>query len=74
VFDSGLIGEGCLHLVTLAKHRLLKPDAVVLPMGATVFAMPIQMRIDQVMGFDLQHANRYQTLQPFTLHPKTLNP
>lgn len=33
VFDSGLIGEGCLHLVTLAKMRLLHPNAIMLPMG-----------------------------------------
>jgi hypothetical protein len=58
--DCRLIGEGCLHLVTLAKMRLLYPNAIMLPMGATVYAQPIQMRVDDVRGFDFAQANRYR--------------
>ena len=40
--------------------RLLYPNAIMLPMGATVYAQPIQMRVDDVRGFDFAHANRYR--------------
>ncbi|KAK3268304.1 hypothetical protein CYMTET_23176 [Cymbomonas tetramitiformis] len=60
IFDSGLLGEGCLHHISMAKMRLLKEDAQILPLGATVFAQPIQMRIAEVQGFDLQSVNRYR--------------
>lgn len=43
VFDSGLIGEGVLHLLFAAKHKLLQPDASLTPISATVYCQPIQV-------------------------------
>lgn len=70
VFDSGLIGEGALHLVHHARSRLLTPDARLVPMGATVYAQPICMRTTacrtshpasgRTERFDVSCANRYR--------------
>ncbi|OUS43892.1 molecular co-chaperone STI1 [Ostreococcus tauri] len=60
VFDSGLIGEGALHIVGMAKHRLLASNATIIPSSATVYAQPIQLRIDHVSGFDCSQANRWR--------------
>ncbi|GAB4824134.1 hypothetical protein N2152v2_011180 [Parachlorella kessleri] len=59
VFDSGLIGEGILHLLFAAKHKLLQADAALVPLSATVYCQPIQMRVGDVAGWDMQQANRY---------------
>lgn len=47
VFDSGLIGEGVLHMLAAAKQKLLTKDATLVPAAATVFCQPLQMRIGQ---------------------------
>ena len=60
VFDSGLIGEGALHIVGMAKHRLLTPNATLIPSSAKVYAQPIQIRIEDVSGFDCSQANRWR--------------
>ena len=59
VFDSGLIGEGALHLTALAQHRLLLPDATVIPASARVFCQPIQFRHERCCGVDVQQLNQY---------------
>jgi predicted RNA methylase len=60
VFDSGLIGEGALHLLTAARARLLFPDAALVPAAATVYAQPIQLRLDTVQSIDVQQVNRWR--------------
>ena len=47
VFDSGLIGEGVLHMLAAAKQKLLTKDAILVPAAATVFCQPLQMRVGQ---------------------------
>ena len=47
VFDSGLIGEGMLHMLAAAKQKLLTKDAILVPAAATVFCQPLQMRVGQ---------------------------
>ena len=59
VFDSGLIGEGALHLTVLAKHRLLLPHARIIPAAARVFCQPIEFRMARCCGVDVQHLNQY---------------
>ena len=59
VFDSGLIGEGALHLVASARQKLLQPNATLIPCAASVFCVPISFRKDLVKNFDFQHLNRY---------------
>jgi len=68
VFDSGLIGEGVLHILAAARAKLLAVDAVLVPASAVVYAQPIQMRLDKVdvdevgisSGIDVQQANRWR--------------
>ena len=64
VFDSGLIGEGALHLVHHARSKLLTKDARLVPMGATVYAQPICMRTTTINcgdeSFDVSCTNRYR--------------
>lgn len=59
VFDSGLIGEGALHLTVLAKHRLLLPHARIIPAAARVFCQPVEFRVARCCGVDVQQLNRY---------------
>ena len=59
VFDSGLIGEGALHLTVLAKHRLLLPHARIIPAAARVFCQPIEYRVARCGGVDVEHLNKY---------------
>ena len=60
VFDSGLIGEGILHILAAAKAKLLMPNATLVPCRAEVYAQPIQMRVDSTHGLDIQQANRWR--------------
>ena len=61
VFDSGLIGEGVLHILAAAKAKLLMPDASLVPCRAEVFAQPIKMRVDTVLGdIDVRQTNRWR--------------
>ena len=66
VFDSGLIGEGAFHIVGMARHRLLKPDATLVPRAAKMFAAPIEYRfqnyqtLDGKHTIDLTNANRWR--------------
>lgn len=60
VFDSGLIGEGVLHILAAAKAKLLMPDACLVPCCAEVYAQPIQIRVNAVKGLDVQQANRWR--------------
>lgn len=60
MFDSGLLGEGVLHMLLAAKQKLLSNDARLVPAAATVWCQLLQMRIGQVAGFDMQQVNRWQ--------------
>jgi len=60
VFDSGLIGEGVLHILAAAKSKLLMPDAALVPCRADVYAQPIQMRLNEAAGFNVEQANRWR--------------
>ena len=54
VFDSGLIGEGVLHMLAAAKKNLLTKDATLVPAAAAVFCQALQMRVGQVRQPDTQ--------------------
>lgn len=60
VFDSGLIGEGVLHILAAAREKLAAPGALLVPASARVFAQPIQMRLESAAGFDVSQANRWR--------------
>lgn len=47
VFDDGLLGEGCLSILSTAKHRLLQPDAAIIPSCAHVHCIPIRLNLNR---------------------------
>ena len=63
--DASLLGENIIPVINDAVKRLCKPDVVVIPCGATVFAAPFESekiykesRVDKVAGLDIQLFNR----------------
>ena len=60
MFDYGLIGEGALHILAAAQHKLMAKGHRLVPAGATVYCQAIQMRVEEVMGLDMQTHNRYR--------------
>ena len=48
VLDTGLLGEGVLHTMRDATCRLLAPAGEVLPRGAAVYVMAIELRPPEV--------------------------
>jgi len=58
--DPGLLGNGIGIYCQFAKQNLLSPDAQIIPRGATVYAMPVELRTDKICGFDLSPFNRYR--------------
>lgn len=60
IFDSGLIGEGALHLLSYAHHKLLTAGSVLVPANATVYAQPIEFRVKEVLGFNVEQANQWK--------------
>lgn len=60
VFDSGLIGEGCLHILQACKRNLLTSESIIIPMGASVFCQPIQLdRVFDVANCNVEHLNSF---------------
>ena len=53
ILDSGLVGEGVLLTMRDATSRLLAPGGTLLPMGATLYAMAVELRPPEVGEFDL---------------------
>ena len=60
IFDSGLIGEGVLHCLTAARAKLLAREASLVPAWATVYAQPLEMRLENCAGLDITQANRWR--------------
>ena len=47
IFDSGLIGEGALHVIAAARARLLREKHVLVPARARMFAQLIEARFGE---------------------------
>ncbi|KAL1515386.1 hypothetical protein AB1Y20_002014 [Prymnesium parvum] len=70
VFDTGLIGEGCLHSLRDAARRLLQPGGVMIPAAATIYVMLVQISAPEQAddtSFGALHALR-QDYSPLRLH------
>lgn len=48
ILDAGLVGEGVLHTMRDANARLLKPGGALVPKGAQLFAMAIELMPPEV--------------------------
>ena len=69
ILDAGLLGEGAAASVAKAARALVKPDAVILPRGAVIKAMPIECPalrsvnpVGSIAGFDLSRLEAYRNL------------
>jgi type III protein arginine methyltransferase len=51
-----------LHLLEVAKRRVLTPGAAVVPAGASLWAMAVERRVTDVCGFNLEPANKHRCL------------
>ena len=64
IVDAGLLNENILATIADARARLLKPDAIIIPQSATVFAVPIECAeiagervVQTASGFDISPFN-----------------
>ncbi|MDJ0947303.1 MAG: tetratricopeptide repeat protein [Alphaproteobacteria bacterium] len=71
IFDDGLLGELVVPVVELARAHLAKPDAVVLPRAATVYASLVESaelahcnRVTEACGFDVEPFNSFAESMP----------
>ena len=60
MFDDGLLSCGLLPGFKHASSQLLLPDATLIPASATVYVMPVEMRVDSVCGLDVSAMNLYR--------------
>jgi type III protein arginine methyltransferase len=70
VVNCGLLGEGVVPTIAHARRHLLKPDAVVIPAGASVHAQLVECPrlhrasyVDTVAGFDFRPFNDLAALE-----------
>ena len=57
---AGLLGGNFLQLLETAKRNVLQPGAAVVPCGATLYVMGIDVSTQKVAGYDLSGLNRYR--------------
>ena len=65
-FDAGFLGEDAVVSVNHARKYLLKPDAVILPRGGTIFGTLLESRklweeggVHEAAGFNLKPFNQF---------------
>ena len=70
IVDNTLLGEGVLPLTEDARHKLLAPEAILLPRAVAAMGYLISgrghapsYRMEQVMGFDLTPFNRFTPVE-----------
>ena len=68
----GLLGERTLETISHARANLVRPNAKVIPRGATVHGMLVESealvsmdRVDDICGFDLGRFNRFAASPQF---------
>ena len=61
MLDDGLLTAGLLPSFRHASRELLLPDAILIPSSATVYAMPVEMRVDRARGLgDVSSMNAHR--------------
>lgn len=56
----GLLGDGFPYLLELARKRVVQLGATVVPAGATLYCMGLEVATEKVAGFDLSGMNAYR--------------
>lgn len=57
---AGLLGDGFPYLLELCRRRVVAPGAAVVPAGATLYCMGVEVATGAVGGFDLSGMNTYR--------------
>jgi predicted RNA methylase len=65
LFDCSLIGEGVLHFLAHAREHLLSSAARYIPLAASIHAMVIEYRLDELLGVDVNLLNPYRCSPTF---------
>jgi type III protein arginine methyltransferase len=58
--DSSLIGQRIIPLIQYIQNDLSLSDIKIIPEKATLYAVPLELRTNNVCGFDLSPFNRYR--------------
>ena len=68
--DHSLLGEGFLESLMHARAHLMVDDPTIIPASATVYATALELRTDEVSGFNLSALNlfRHRHYQGIKLH------
>ena len=74
MLDDGLLTAGLLPSFRHASRELLLPDAILIPSSATVYAMPVEMRVDRVRGLDVSPMNAHRWSPPRTPRRRQSDP
>lgn len=60
VFDAGLLGDGCMALLEMAKRSVVQPGASVVPAAASVYCVGIETETGTVQGIDMNSLDTYR--------------
>ena len=69
LIDDHVIGDGVLHSISDARRRLLTPEALIVPRGARMYAIPVSVRANGPAGIALDDMNIFRTDQLVLSHP-----
>ena len=58
--SAGLTGDGFLYLLETVKRKVVQPNARVVPAGATLYCMGLEILTPRVLGFDLSPLDQYR--------------
>ena len=56
----GVLGDGWLHLLELAKRNVVQPDAAVVPAAATLWCCAIEVAPTRAGGFDFATFDKFR--------------
>jgi protein arginine N-methyltransferase 7 len=63
LFDEVLLGSGCLTLLKRVHQQVLQPGAAVVPAGATVYCLGLEILTREVLGFDMTSLNQFRFVE-----------
>lgn len=56
----GLLGDGWLYILELARRHVIQPGAAVVPAGATLYCAGVELPPSEAAGFDFTALDKYR--------------